>query len=123
MKKYVVLTISILLFSCQAKDIFNTKAWIEQSDLGRYPNRKYIIDDLVKNYKLKGKSHREIIDLLGEPLPRELDFRRDTVLLYPIDIKSGKNGELIYTKALWVKFGNDSIVRSFEVTEWKKSVN
>lgn len=123
MKKYVFLTISIFLFSCQAKDKFSTKAWVEQSDFGKYPNRKYIVDDLLKNHKLKGKSHSEIIDLLGEPMPRELDFRRNTTLLYPIDIKGGKNDELIYTKALWIKFGNDSMVHSFEVTEWKKPVN
>lgn len=119
MKKYLFIAFAISLFSCQAKDKFTKNAWAEQCEIGRYPNRKYIIDDLIKNYKLAGRSYREIIDLLGEPFPR--DFRKDTVMLYPVDIRFGKKDELIYTKALWVKMGDDSIVRSFEVTEWKKS--
>jgi hypothetical protein len=107
-----------LLISCHQKNKFDTSLWTEQSEPGKYPNRKFIVDDLIKNYKLEGLSDREVIKLLGDPFPKNI-FKSDT-MWYPIEMKFDQKGYLAGAQSLILKFNGDSIVRAFELLEWEK---
>jgi hypothetical protein len=63
-------------------------------------------------------SYREVIKLLGDPLPKDL-FKIDT-MMYPIDMKFDQKNQLSGAKSLILKFGGDSIVRDFELLGWGK---
>ena len=118
MKKYsIFLSIIIILVSCQTEQKFDKAKWAEVADLMTFPNRKYMINDLVKNFQLKGKTYNEIIDLLGQP---QSDMNSEHQVFYDIDIDYGSDIDPVYTKILLLQFDKDSIIQNFEVREWKK---
>ena len=82
-----------------------------------FPHRKYMIDDLVQNYQLKSKTYHELVELLGQP-----QSKLDSTLqvFYDIDVDYGWDIDPVYTKTLSIVFDKDTIVKSFEVQEWKK---
>ncbi len=85
----------------------------------QFPNRKYMIDDLLKNITLKGRTHAQIIDILGQP-QSELELGSDFRMSYDVDIDYGKDIDPVYTKKLTIIFSSDTIVRDARVIEWKK---
>lgn len=105
------------LCSCRSRQKFNKAEWGEMADLMMFPNRKYMIDDLVDNYQLKGLTYQEIVELLGPPQSK-LDSNLETY--YDIDIDYGWDIDPVYTKMLDIKFDQDTIVKEFEVKEWEK---
>ena len=119
MKYFVIAVLLIFIISCRQKNKFDTKTWMEQSEIGKYPNRKFIVQDLIKYYKLKGTNYNEVIELLGQPFPT-FDFKTDTIMLYPIDMKFDQNKHLASAKSLILKLKNDSIIRDFELVDWVK---
>ena len=82
-----------------------------------FPNRKHIIDDLVKNYQLKGKKYSEIVELPDKP-QSQLDSIME--IYYDINVDYGFNIDPIYIKTLSITFDKDTLVKSFEVNVWKK---
>lgn len=82
-----------------------------------FPNRKYMVDDLVKNYPLKGKKLADIVQLLGKPQSK-LDSTLQ--IFYDIDVNYGSDIDPGYTKTLSIVFDKDTVVKSFKVDEWKK---
>lgn len=103
--------------SCQTQQKFDKENWAEVADLMTFPNRKYMIDDLVKSHRLKGKKYNEIIELLGRP---QSIVDSTFELFYDIDVDYRSDIDPVYTKTLSFQFDKDSIVRAFEVREWKK---
>ncbi len=107
----------ILLFcfsACVRQEKFNKQDWLGADAVD--PERESITDHLLKNYKIIGSSHNEIIQLLGEPA-----FEDSTGMFYTlsteykylgIDPVSGKNLEL--------KINKDSIITKAEVKDWKR---
>ncbi len=116
-KILIFLSLVLTLFSCKRHEKFDKVKWAEVGDAMTFPNRKYMIDDLVKNYQLKGKKYSEIIQLLNEP-----QSKLDSTLqvFYDVDIDYGSDIDPIYTKTLSLAFDKDTIVKNFEVREWKK---
>ena len=106
-----------MLFSCQKKQKFDKEKWTEVADLMSFPNRKYMIDDLIKNYKFKGKKYSEIVELLNQPQSK-LDSTRE--IYYDIDVDYGFDIDPIYSKTLSITFDKDTFVKNFEVQVWKK---
>jgi hypothetical protein len=113
----IFLFLTLILFSCQRHEKFDKAKWAEVGDAMTFPNRKYMIDDLVRNYQLKGKKYSEIVELLNEP-----QSKLDSTLqvFYDIDVDYGSDIDPVYTKTLSIVFDKDTIVKSFEVQEWKK---
>ena len=101
---------------CRRQEKFDKVKWKEMGDLMTFPNRKYMTNDLVKNYQLVGKSYKDIVELLDEPQSK-LDSTLET--FYDIDINWGTI-DPTYVKTLNLKFSKDSIVERFEVKEWRK---
>ncbi|MBD1393082.1 hypothetical protein [Mucilaginibacter glaciei] len=112
MNKYYLMILLFALSSCQQK--FDKNLWSERNDLGMYPNRKSMLDDVVKNHKIKGQSYKQIIELLGKSTGLE-----DNKLYYNIITDYGWDIDPIYAKDLIITFNRDSIATGFNVKEWK----
>ena len=113
----IFLFLALPLCSCNREQKFDKVKWAEVGDAMTFPNRKYMIDDLVRNYQLKGKRYSEIIELLNEPQGK-LDSTLQ--IFYDIDVDYGSDIDPVYTKTLSIIFDKDTVVKSFEVQEWKK---
>lgn len=107
----VISTLIPLLVACKSK--FDRNKWLQEED-GFFPYRNSMIDDLIKSYKLKGKSLKEIVSLLGQPQsPADSIFN----IFYNVDVKySGIDPS--YTKSLSLQLNKDTIVENFEVEEY-----
>jgi hypothetical protein len=82
-----------------------------------FPNRKYMIDDLMKNIQLNGKKYSEITELLGIPQGGDLDSTYE--IFYDIDIDYGHDIDPIYIKSLIISFEKDSTANKIEVKEFR----
>jgi hypothetical protein len=116
----ICLLLPIILTSCKRQEKFDKMKWAQVSDgdVPRFPNRKYMINDLTKNHQLKGKTYEQIVEMLGDP-QLKLDSTLDA--FYDIDEDYGNDIDPVYTKTLRFKFDQDSIVKAFEVQVWKKT--
>ena len=116
-RQFIFLSLTLTLFSCQSQQRFDKEKWAEIADLMTFPNRKHMIDDLVKNYQLKGKKYSEIVELLDKPQSK-LDSTME--IYYDIDVDYGFDIDPIYSKTLSITFDKDTLVKTFEVNVWKK---
>ena len=116
-KILLLLSIIVTVSSCQQKQEFDKAKWAEVADLMTFPHRKYMIDDLINNYELKGKKYHEIIELLNIPQGKG---DNDLQIFYDVDVDYGSDIDPVYSKTLSIQFDQDSIVKMFEVKEWKK---
>src|SRR5262245_10201077 len=96
-RRFIFFILTIFLFSFHARQKFDKVKWAEVADLMNFPNRKSMIDDLTKNFQLKGKKFHEIIDLLGQP-QRKGD--NDLQIFYDVDVDYGSDIDPVYTKTL-----------------------
>lgn len=110
----LLVTIAVLSGSCTSQTKFEKDKWLYRDDVLSYPYRKLMIDDLIKNYQLKGMSFREIVKLLGQPLSSP-----DSVfnIWYEVDIRWGTI-DPVYGKSLILHLNKNSIVENFEVDEY-----
>jgi hypothetical protein len=110
------LIIILFLLGCDSKDIkFEKTGWVEREDLGIYPHRNKMLNDLTQNYKLKGLSHKQLIDLIGKP-EQNLTGEKNYIY-YNIITEYKGNIDPIYVKNLEVKLTKDSTVESFRINE------
>lgn len=116
-KVFISILFIVALSSCQTKQKFDKAKWAEVADLMTFPNRKYMIDDLIQSYQLKGKTYQQLIDLLDTP-QKKLDSTLQ--VYYDIDVDYGTDIDPVYTKILSIEFDKDTVVRHFEVKEWRK---
>jgi hypothetical protein len=63
----IIFTICFFLAACNDNISFDKTGWTIQGDLGLYPNRDKMLDDLTRNQKLKGLHYRQLICKIGEP--------------------------------------------------------
>jgi hypothetical protein len=97
------------------KFYYDYNGWTEKGDLGTYPKRKKMIDDILKYLKLRGQTITEIENLLGKP-----DFIGQSEFGYKIDEDYGTDIDPIATTTLTIKF-NDSIITEAKKSKWKKN--
>ena len=83
-----------------------------------YPYRRAMLKDLMTNYKLKGLSYKELVDLIGEP-QKNLIGDSDEIY-YPVFEDYGSDIDPVHTIDLAIKLNKDSVVTDFRVDEWKK---
>ena len=116
---YIMLFIaaSSSLFGCN--DIVNIKfdkvKWDSVGDLESYPYRERMLKDLIAHHQIKGLTHKQVLDSLGQPENYQDigdSIRYDIVVNFGyLDPKSGKY--------LAIGFNKDSIATGFKVVEWK----
>jgi len=95
---------------------FDKEKWLEQEDWD-YPRRDNMIDDLIKNRKLKGLTYKQMIELLGDPQGNAQD---SIGVYYQIVEDFGSDIDPVYTKNLSIEFNKDSIINKVKIEEWKK---
>jgi outer membrane protein assembly factor BamE (lipoprotein component of BamABCDE complex) len=106
----------LLLSSCQKSDKeFTKELWIEKGEENwLYPQRKFILKDLMDNYLKEGLTYGEIKGLLGEPLN---DDEWNHTMRYIIEEEYGWDIDPVKASTLNIYFNSDSIVKGFEVIE------
>ena len=107
----------LILFSCNKKEIKIDKSkWNEQTD-PLFPStyRLKMLNDLTSNYKLLGLKYSQLIGLLGVP-----DNQDKSTLSYNIVVDYGHEIDPVYVKELDFIFSKDSVIKSFNVHEYKK---
>jgi hypothetical protein len=86
--KYFLFLI-ICLFSCKNEIKFDSSKWNDKDDLGLYLYRKNMIDDIIENDLVKGKSFAELEKMFGT---LEVDsLNNQKVIIQNIDIEYGLN--------------------------------
>lgn len=110
-----VIFISMIMISCNTR--FDKTEWLSNDGIEDYPNRNKMINDLLANYKLKGLTYKQLIDLIGKPS----NIRNDSNwVFYPVKIDYGHDIDPIYTKYLTFQLSKDSVVINFKIEEWNK---
>ncbi|WPU94186.1 hypothetical protein SNE25_01435 [Mucilaginibacter sabulilitoris] len=113
------LLISLVVQGCHSvvfKQSFDKQKWNDKEDWD-YPQRNNVVDDLVKNHRLKGLNYKQLINLLGIPQGQSED---SAGIYYQIVMDFGNDIDPVYTKNLLIGFNKDSIVNSITINEWKK---
>lgn len=94
---------------------FNKSQWDSIGDLNSHPGRENMLKDLVEHHKIKGLTHHQLLDSLGQP--ENFGDTKDSIF-YEIVVNYGyldpKSG-----KYLSIGFNKDSIATGFKVVEWK----
>jgi len=116
-KLIVILSFILLSFACNNIK-FEKTGWMDQSDVGIYPNREKMLNDLTENNKLKGLTYRELIEKIGPDENYKQGY--DTCIFYSIVTDYGWDIDPVYTKDLVFKLNKDSIVVDYKINEWKK---
>lgn len=112
-----ILTICFLLVSCKDNIPFDKAGWTIQGDIGLYPNRDKMLDDLIKRHNLKGLTCQQLIDKIGEP-EKNIVAEKNTIC-YAIVTEYGHDIDPVYTKTLEFKLDNDSMITDFKINETK----
>jgi len=112
----IILGIILLSFACNNIK-FEKKGWIYRGDVGMYPNREKMLNDLTENNKLKGLTYRELISKIGPDENYKSGY--DTCIFYSIVTDYGWDIDPVYSKSLVFKLNNDSIVVDYKIEEWK----
>ena len=118
MKFSIVIFLSIAITACNKNAKFNKTQWQVKSDIGEFPNRNSMINDLLSSYKLTGVSYKKLIELIGEP-ERNIEGKKNE-MHYQILTEYSSDIDPISSKILVVKLNNDSIVINLRIDEWEK---
>jgi hypothetical protein len=94
---------------------FSKRKWAEGDLSCGYPNRKYMLKDLVNNHQIKGLTYKQLVDSIGEP---RIDSNSHEAY-YNIILDYGLDIDPVYSKELIIQFDRDSIVKDFKLKEWK----
>lgn len=118
-KNICILFVSFLIISgCSKYEKFEKNKWNQKNDLGYYDYRESMLDDVVKNYQLKGKSIQQLRSMFGD-----LDIFSEKIgcqIQFNIITEFGTNIDPIYSKDLIFKLNADSIIVDIQVTEFKR---
>jgi hypothetical protein len=107
--------LSLLTIACNQTK-FDKSKWIAKDDI-EYPYRKAMLRDLITNYKFKGLSYKQLIELLGEPGNIVGD---SNAIYYPISEEYDVI-DPVHTIDLEIIFNKDSVVSDYKIYEWKKN--
>lgn len=111
---YCALALTILC-SCNRK--FNKADWNHTVVEGHYDKRDPMLDDLLTNYHLKGKSLKQLRALLGSSDLMAYEAAGEIKIQMNIVTDYGWNIDPQYTKDLFLYLNKDSVVTSFNVKE------
>lgn len=108
-----IMILMSVLASCAPHMEFDPMGWNERVDLGAYPNRDAMLEDLLQRDTLDGLSHTQAIELLGEPNGYDGNemWYEITVHYDMIDPDRGKN--------LVLFMSTDSAVTGHYIQEWR----
>ena len=96
---------------------YDYNRWMQLDDIV-YPNRSEMVDDIIKNLKLRGQNLHEIRKLLGEP-----NHQENNEIGYKIEEDYGTDIDPIASTELLLKFNKDSFVTEVTKVKWKKTAD
>ncbi|MGY3213596.1 hypothetical protein [Mucilaginibacter sp. HD30] len=105
----------LILQSCTLNTAYKKDLWVDGDSGFPSQHRESMLQDLTKNYKLKGLTKTELFNLLGPS-----DHIENNYVCYNIIVDYGSDIDPVYTKTLEFNLVGDSVVNSFSVIEWKK---
>lgn len=111
---YTIGLFALALAGCNRTEPFDRKAWKDGDGLD-YHRRYKMLDDLLKNHKLKGLTYKEAVNLLYYPQRRGLDKR---YFSYEITVKFN-GSDTTYVKSLVLYLNPDSVVTGYGIYEKK----
>jgi len=111
------LIICVLLIAYKNESKFDKVGWTVKGDLNSYPNRDRMLNDLIKNQKLKGLTYRQLIINIGEPEKNVIGDKN--LIYYDIVTDYGLDIDPVYIKTLEFKFDRDSIITDYRINEIK----
>ena len=123
MLKYVLsislVAVTIVAFSgCHREQNFTREKWDMSSDEGlTFQVRDGIVNDLLKNYKLKGVKYKQIVHLLRYP-----QFKDSTHFYYEIIDTHDNMHRPDHIKNLVFYMGKDSVITNVELYDNKAPV-
>ena len=85
MKFFFLLLVIVGMSSCKRQEKFDKKKWSQIGDVMTFPHRKYMVEDLIKSYPLKGMRYKEILLLLGPPQGTDSEFE----IFYDVEVEYG----------------------------------
>ena len=111
MNRLLFILLLIIFIGCKESIKFNKERWAAESEPD-YSDRDKMLPDLIKNYKLKGISYKDLTDMLSTPqFIDSLEVTYDIYVNYDvIDPRGGKR--LIFY------LDKDSIVTDYKVEKW-----
>lgn len=77
-----LIIITVIVTSCRQDKKFDRELWLKGGDLGIYPARESMVNDLIANHPLKGLRVADIRNKLGQPYEIQSS---DNTLLYEIN--------------------------------------
>ncbi|MBI3233284.1 MAG: hypothetical protein HYZ42_04475 [Bacteroidetes bacterium] len=91
---------------------------METNDIGQYPYRIDMFEDLIKHHQLKGLSIKQLTNLIG---PFEKNYKEnDYEIIYPLLIEYSSDIDPSNSLSLIFKLDKDSIVTQCQIFEYKK---
>ncbi len=104
----------ISICSCSGKKTkFDVKKWNDESDRGFFQNRNAMLDDLMTNYHLKGKTIKQITKLFH--------YYDSSNNLISFEVyQEWKGIDPSYTKYLNLKLNKNKIVDSVYISEYRR---
>jgi hypothetical protein len=116
-KKLLVLVILLIFFSCKKEIKFDPKKWNDFEDNNTFEYRNAMLNDLLKNYHLKGRNINEMEEIFGKI--NENNFNKNENLLTFDVLQEWSGIEPVYNKYLNIKYNKKGIVDSVYITEYK----
>ena len=109
-----------LLSACKYDSKFEKKKWQELNDMS-YPYRNSMVQDLMKSYRLKGLTYRQLTSLIGEEEKNMTAISGDTnQIFYSVLTDYEWDIDPVHTITLVFNLNKDSIVTDYHLEEWKK---
>ena len=100
---------------CKKETKFDSHLWAYMGDIGSFPHREQMLDDLVRHHQLKGLTYKQLLDSLSEPSNYG---EPDGTIRYLIFEDFESDIDPVHGKTLDLTLGTDSVVSSYKVTEW-----
>ena len=91
---------------------FDKNGWLKIGDIGSYPERSAMVDDLIKNHKLNGLTFYELTNKLGQPNGSD-----STSIYYNIKTEYGMDIDPTGGSSLVFYFNGDSTITDFKLNE------
>lgn len=112
----LLLALWSMLNGCSKQETkFDRHQWLVTGDIGIFPYREQMVDDLVKHHQLKGLTYTQLLDSLGEPS----NYREpDGTLRYLIVEDFESDIDPVHGKTLDLTLGLDSVVTSYKISKW-----
>ena len=117
-KKAIQLIIIPLMFlSCSDRMKFDIKKWNDESDRGYFHYRNAMLDDLLENYHLKGKTIKELQSIFGYvDYDSTINQQNISFEVY----QEWKGIDPSYTKYLVLRLSKNKTVDSVYFNEFKR---